>query len=255
MKTYRSTRAFTLTEILIAAAIATAILGTLIAAFGPASERARAGALLRRAREHAVFIRDAVNARTLAEPLPVTRAGNGGTVSSSGAIAAGSLAKQDQAANFDAVMLAYRLVEGITPLSFGASRPTWAEAVRWDPATKSFLFSAAPQYSTAAADWTAAATAVSWPRLESRLSDPTPAPSAALGANFRLARDVNLSAQRVVVYWRLPNVTASFALALAKAANTADFQPAAGAANDVGPVAYAAPVNDRTDVYLYIIHF
>ncbi len=255
MKTFRSTRAFTLTEILIAAAIVTAILGTLIAAFGAASERARAGALLRRAREHGLFIRDAVNARTLPEPLPVTRAGNGGTVLSSGALAGGSVAKQDQAANFDAIMLAYRIVEGFTPPSYGTSQPLWAEAVKWDTASKTFLFSPAAQYSTAAADWTAAPIAVTWPRLESRLSDPSTAPSAALGANFRLSRAVDLSAQRVVVYYRLPNVTASFALALAKAANTPDSQPAAGAANDIGPAAYAAPVNDRTDVYLYVIHF
>ncbi len=254
MKTRQSTRGFTLTEILIAAGIATAILGTLVAAFGPATERARAGALLRRAREHGVFLRDAVNARTLPEPLPMTRAGNGGTVPSSGALAGGSAAKQDQAANFDAVMLAHQLVESIPPLPFGTTRPLWAEAVKWDTTTKTFLFSSDSQYAGAEAAWAAAAT-VSWPRLESRLSDPSLAPSAAAGANFRLARAVDLGAQRVVIFWRLPNVTAAFALALAKAANPVDYQPASGTALDIGPVAYAAPVNDRTDVYLYIIHF
>ena len=90
-------------------------------------------------------------------------------------------------------------------------------------------------------------------RVEARSSNPALAPSAALGANFRL-RDTttNLGANLVVAYLVIPNCPAKDAFELALSMNAPQLAPVEGAASDAGFVAYAAPTNGVTDVYVYL---
>ena len=78
------------------------------------------------------------------------------------------------------------------------------------------------------------------------------APSAALGANFRLDGATNLNANYVVAYLVIPACPAKDAYELAVSMNGAQLAPVEGAASDSGIVAYAAPANGVTDVYVYL---
>lgn len=91
------------------------------------------------------------------------------------------------------------------------------------------------------------------PTIESRLSDPSTAPSAAQGANFRLDGTSDLPSNALVYFIKLPALQASAAYALAEAALPEAQLPADNTvACNSGPVAYAAPVNGVTDVYLFV---
>jgi hypothetical protein len=90
-------------------------------------------------------------------------------------------------------------------------------------------------------------------RVEARTANPALAPSAALGANFRLDGLTNLSANYVVAYLVVPSCPARDAYELAVAMNGAQLAPVEGAASDTGVVVYAAPSNGVTDVYIYLV--
>ena len=113
----------------------------------------------------------------------------------------------------------------------------------WNQATQAWVMTpdAAPLR-----DWTTVT------RIEARTSNPLLAPSAALGANFRLDGSTDLGLSVVVAYLVIPAASASDARALAVAMNGNQPAPALGAASDAGLVAYAAPVNGVTDVYVYL---
>jgi len=115
--------------------------------------------------------------------------------------------------------------------------------VIWDQASQSFVISpdAAPQR-----DWTGVT------RLEARSSDPALAPSTAQGANFRLDGITDRSANLIIAYLVIPGCPARDAFELAQAMNAPQLAPVEGAACDTGVVAYAAPLNGTTDVYVYI---
>jgi prepilin-type N-terminal cleavage/methylation domain-containing protein len=85
-------------------------------------------------------------------------------------------------------------------------------------------------------------------------SNPTPAPSAAAGANFRLNGTANLPAGARVVSAVLVNVTGNEAREVSLRIDGETYTPALNAADNVGKVAYAAPVAGVTTVYIYIAH-
>jgi hypothetical protein len=89
-------------------------------------------------------------------------------------------------------------------------------------------------------------------RIEARTANPALAPSVALGANFRLDGTSNLNANSVVAYLVIPACPARDAYELAVTMNGAQLAPVEGAACDTGVVAFAAPANGVTDVYVYI---
>lgn len=89
-------------------------------------------------------------------------------------------------------------------------------------------------------------------RIEARSSAPGTLPSAALGANFRLDGTTDLTANSIVAYLVIPAVPAKDAYNLALAMNAPQLAPVEGAACDTGVVAYAAPTNGVTDLYVYI---
>ncbi len=89
-------------------------------------------------------------------------------------------------------------------------------------------------------------------RIEARSSTPGTLPSAALGANFRLDGLTDLTANLIIAYLVIPAVPAKDAYNLALAMNGPQLAPVEGAACDTGVVAYAAPINGVTDVYIYL---
>lgn len=115
--------------------------------------------------------------------------------------------------------------------------------VTWDQTSHTFVINpdAAPQR-----DWSGVT------RLEARSSDPTLAPSVALGANFRLDGITDRSANLIIAYLVIPGCPARDAYELALAMNAPQLAPVEGAACDTGVVAYDTPLNGTTDVYVYI---
>ncbi len=89
-------------------------------------------------------------------------------------------------------------------------------------------------------------------RVEARSSNAALAPSAAQGANFRLDGVTNRSANLIVAYLVITGCPAKDAYELALSMNAPQLAPVEGAACDTGLVAYAAPVNGSTDVYVYL---
>jgi prepilin-type N-terminal cleavage/methylation domain-containing protein len=149
-------------------------------------------------------------------------------------------------ARLDAVLTAVGKLERPIGVRMGSQVSTSTGSgneMAWNQATQAWVMTpdAAPLR-----DWTTVA------RIEARTSNPLLAPSAALGANFRLDGSTNLAAFVVVAYLVIPAAAASDAWALAVAMNGNQPAPAPGAACDVGQVAYAAPVNGVTDVYVYL---
>ncbi len=150
------------------------------------------------------------------------------------------------AARLDAVLLAAGKLE--RPLSLRMGSQVYASTgagneVTWNQVTQTFIMTpdAVPQR-----NWSGVT------RLEARSSAPGTLPSVALGANFRLDGATDLAANLVVAYLVIPGCPAKDALDLATQLNGLQLAPVAGAASDGGVVAYAAPVNGITDVYVYL---
>ena len=176
--------------------------------------------------------------------LPRTE-GTGVPTSGAALTGATDIAKGN-AARLDTVLLATGKIEKPLTLRMGtqayASSGTGNE-VSWNQAALGFVMTpdAAPQR-----NWSSVT------RVEARTANPVLAPSVALGANFRLDGMTNLGANYVVAYLVIPACPAKDAYELALAMNGAQLAPLEGAASDTGVVAYAAPANGITDVYVYL---
>lgn len=150
------------------------------------------------------------------------------------------------AARLDAVLLAAGKMDHPLSLRMGnqgyASSGTGNE-MQWSQAQQAWMMTpdAAPLR-----NWSGVT------RVEARTSNPALAPSAAQGANFRLDGVTNRPANAIIAYLVVVGVPANEAYELALALNAPQLAPAAGAACDVGQVAYALPVNGVTDVYVYL---
>jgi len=247
MKTIPSSRrGFSLIEILVAVLIAGLIIGS--ALVGVTYAR-RTGAIksVRSAVESAAQAVTLYLQRPAASgvvPLTESAAAAAFTVSNAGTADATALSN---AARLDTVLLA----EGVMakPLTIGLGRsqksPTGTIALNWDSATQAWLGTgAAPDLNYAL-----------MARLECRLTTPATAPSAAAGGNFRIDGVTNLPTGSRVQYLVIPNVQASEA---AEIANEMGGMTSAStlAANDTGPVAYAAPdaSTGLTTLYIYVSH-
>ena len=150
------------------------------------------------------------------------------------------------AARLDSVLLATGKIERPISLRLGTQAFTSAgtgNELAWNQAALGFVMTpdAAPQR-----NWSTVT------RVEARTANPALAPSAALGANFRLDGATNLNANYVVAYLVIPACPARDAYELAVSMNGAQLAPVEGAASDSGVVAYAAPTNGVTDVYVYL---
>lgn len=150
------------------------------------------------------------------------------------------------AARLDTVMLATGKLEKPLALRIGTQSYTstgTGNELTWSQAVLGFTMTpdAAPLR-----NWSTVT------RVEARTANPALAPSAALGANFRLDGATNLNANYVVAYLVIPACPAKDAYELALSMNGAQLAPVEGAASDSGVVAYAAPTNGVTDVYVYL---
>jgi len=150
------------------------------------------------------------------------------------------------ASRLDTVLLSAGKIE--RPISLRMGTQVYVSAgsgneVTWNQALQAFVMTpdAAPLR-----NWTGVT------RVEARASNPALAPSAALGANFRLDGVTNRAANLVVAYLVIPGCPAKDAYELALAMNAPQLAPVEGAACDTGLVAYAAPLNGITDLYIYV---
>lgn len=165
----------------------------------------------------------------------------------SGAALSGATdAAKGNGARLDAVLLATGKIERPLALRMGSQfyvSTGSGNEMTWNQALQAFVMTpdAAPQR-----NWTAVS------RVETRTANPALAPSAGQGANFRLDGTTNLNANYVVAYLVIPACPARDAYELALSMNGAQLAPAEGAACDTGVVAYAAPANGVTDVYIYL---
>jgi prepilin-type N-terminal cleavage/methylation domain-containing protein len=155
-------------------------------------------------------------------------------------------AAKGNAARLDNVLLATGKLERPITLRMGsqafASTGSGNE-VAWNQSLLAFTVTpdAAPQR-----NWSGVT------RVEARSSAPGTAPSAALGANFRLDGVTDLKANLIVAYVVIPGCPAKDAYDLALQLNGGQLAPVEGAACDIGQIAYAAPLNGVTDAYIYL---
>ena len=168
-------------------------------------------------------------------------------IPTTGAALSGSTdAAKGNAARLDRVLLATGRLERPLSLRMGSqsfvSTGTGNE-LSWDQSALAFVMS--PD-SVAQRDWSNVT------RVEARTADPLLSPSVAQGANFRLDGFTDLSPNSVAAYLVIPACPARDAFELAVALNGAQLAPIEGAACDTGIVAYEAPTNGVTDVYVYL---
>lgn len=169
-----------------------------------------------------------------------------GVPCSGAALTGATDAAKGNGARLDTVLLGTGRLERPLSLRMGTQVYTstgTGNEMQWNQAAQAFVMTpdAAPQR-----NWSAVT------RVEARTANPMLAPSMAQGANFRLDGTTNLNTNYVVAYLVIPACPARDAYELALSMNGAQLTPAEGAACDTGVVAYAAPTNGVTDVFIYI---
>ncbi len=178
----------------------------------------------------------------------IPRTEGAGVPCSGAALSGASDVAKGNAARLDVVLLSTGLLDKPLSVRMGnqanASTGTGNE-VSWSQASLAFVMTpdAAPQRS-----WDNVT------RIEARTSQPGVLPGAALGANFRLDGVNDLPANAIVAYLVIPACSAQDAFQLATQMNGPQLAPTFNAECDTGLVAYAAPANGVTDVYIYLTH-
>jgi prepilin-type N-terminal cleavage/methylation domain-containing protein len=241
----RLTRGFTLLEL----AFSLAIIATLIAILLPKGVEALRNSRVQQVAKTVDTLKTALTAYV---GLP---GGNGSSprtegtgIPCSGAALAGAadLAKGN-GARLDSVLLATGMIDKPVGVRMGTQASTSTGTggeMTWNQALLAFVITpdAAPQR-----NWTGVT------RVEARSSQSGVLPSVGLGANFRLDGTTDRPANSIIAYLVIPACPYADALALATQLNGAQLAPAVGAASDAGVVAYAAPSNGVTDVYIYLM--
>lgn len=169
-----------------------------------------------------------------------------GIPASGTALAGATDIAKGNAARLDTVLLATGKLERPLSLRMGSQVYTstgTGNELAWDQASQSFVMTpdAAPQR-----NWSGVT------RIEARSSSPALTPSAAEGANFRLDGMTDRSANVIIAYLVIAGCPAKDAYELALSMNAPQLAPVEGADCDTGMVAYAAPVDGVTDVYVYL---
>lgn len=150
------------------------------------------------------------------------------------------------ATTLQTALLSARTLDAPLSASLGSSTPPTGAT------TTPVLFNMTTQTFSTTGDAAPTQSFAATTRLECRMSAPATAPSVALGANFRLDGTNNVPANTRLVYCVFPNVTASAAYEFARSTYKG-IVAAQGAAQDAGPVVYAAAdANGNTTVYAYV---
>jgi prepilin-type N-terminal cleavage/methylation domain-containing protein len=241
---YRLTRGYSLLELVLVIAIVAVLVGLLL----PKGFDALRTARIQQVQKTVDTLKTAiVSYLSLAGgngSLPRTE---GTGIPTSGAALTGATdTAKGNAARLDTVLLATGVLERPIALRMGTQSYVSTGSgneITWSQSSLAFVMTpdAVPQRS-----WSLVT------RVETRTANPALAPSAALGANFRLDGTTNLNANSVVAYLVIPACPSRDALELATAMNGTQLAPIDGAACDTGVVAYAAPANGVTDVYIYL---
>lgn len=244
LKKIRQSKGYSLLELVLVIAIVAVMVGLLLPKGFDALRTARVQQVAKTVDALKTAIVDYLALAGGNGSLPRTE---GTGVPTSGAALTGATdAAKGNAARLDTVLLATGRLE--RPLSLRMGTQSYASAgsgneITWNQASLAFVMTpdSVPQR-----NWSGVT------RIEARTANPTLAPSVALGANFRLDGTSNLNANSVVAYLVIPACPARDAYELAVTMNGAQLAPVEGAACDTGVVAFAAPANGVTDVYVYI---
>jgi len=241
----RLTKAFTLLEL----AFSLAIIATLVAILLPKGVDALRNSRVQQVAKTVDTLKTAITSYI---SLPggngsIPRTEGTGIPCSGAALSAATDAAKGNGARLDTVMLATGMIDRPVGLRMGtqaaASTGSGIE-MTWNQSLLAFVITpdAAPQR-----NWSGVT------RVEARSSQQGLLPSVALGANFRLDGVTDRPANVVIAYLVIPACPYADALALATQLNGAQLAPAVGAASDAGVVAYAAPSNGVTDIYIYLM--
>lgn len=243
-QTVRSSQGYSLLELVLVLAIVSVLVGLLLPKGFDALRNARIQQVEKTVETLKTAITDYITLPGGNGSLPRTE---GTGVPCSGAALSGATdVAKGNGARLDTVLLAVGKLDRPLSLRMGSqfyvSTGTGNE-MAWNQALQAFVMTpdAAPQR-----NWSAVT------RVEARTAAPATAPSAAQGGNFRLDGVTNRNANVVVAYLVIPAVPAKDAYELALSMNAPQLAPVEGAACDIGQVAYAAPSNGITDVYVYI---
>ncbi len=246
-KLLRSTRGFTLTEILIASGIATVIFGTLIAGYSLAAENGKASAVTTAANS----LKNAVTqfAQEHGNVVPITEASAAGQIPTAGAtFSAATFTALSNGTTLETALLNEKCMERAMNLSVGpnliATNPTAAD-VLWDVTLQAFRMNpdAAPTRDYSLCN-----------RLECQVSNTT-SPETAAGANFWLDGSSNIATGRRVVYLIIPNCPVSLAYKISRKIDGDNFSTNETTLDRKGAVVYNAPApgTTMTTVYVYIL--
>jgi prepilin-type N-terminal cleavage/methylation domain-containing protein len=240
----RSRRGYSLLELVLVLAIVSVLVGLLLPKGFDALRNARIQEVKSAANTLKTALTDLITMPGGSGSIPRTE---GTGIPTAGAALSGAtdIAKGN-GARLDTILLATGKMERPLSLRMGSQVYTSAGSgneLAWNQAVQAFVMTpdAAPLR-----DWSGIT------RVEARTANPALAPSAALGANFRLDGVTNRSANVIVAYLVIRGCPAKDAYELALSMNAPQLAPVEGAACDTGLVAYAAPLNGVTDVYVYL---
>lgn len=241
---FKKLRGYSLLELVLVLAIVSVLVGLLLPKGFDALRNARIQEVKSAANTLKTALTDLITMPGGSGSIPRTE-GTGIPTSGAALTGATDIAKGN-GARLDTILLATGKLERPLSLRMGSQVYTSAGSgneMTWSQALQAFVMSpdAAPLR-----DWSGVT------RVEARTANPALAPSAALGANFRLDGVTNRSANVIVAYMVIRSCPAKDAYELALSMNAPQLAPVEGAACDTGLVAYAAPLNGVTDVYVYL---
>lgn len=245
---FRSTRGFTMLEILAVVAIIAAVIGAIVYNQRGGLKRGQIGSIPAVVQSLSTACGDYLQKPGSAGLMPITETTTASLIPVTGAtFSAATVTALSNGCRLDTVLLTEGVLTQPINVKIGSQTlPTNSGAadVLWDTTLQKFKMNpdAAPTR-----DYSGVT------RLECSISTTT-APSTANGSNFRLDGTNDLPANTRVVFLVIPNVAAQDAYDLAVSMSNGATVATAGSLNNAGKVAYAAAVNGLTTVYVYINH-
>jgi prepilin-type N-terminal cleavage/methylation domain-containing protein len=241
---FKNQQGYSLLELVLVLAIVSVLVGLLLPKGFDALRNARIQEVKSAANTLKTALTDLITMPGGSGSIPRTE---GVGIPTSGASLSGATdTAKGNGARLDTILLATGKLERPLSLRMGSQVYTSTGSgneMTWNQTLQAFVMSpdAAPLR-----NWSAVT------RIEARSSNPALLPSAALGANFRLDGVTNRSPNVIVAYMVIQSCPAKDAYELALSMNAPQLAPVEGAACDTGLVAYAAPLNGVTDVYVYL---